>query len=62
MDKGNLGLQADFAYEAELVDLKAESYPVDFVGVSLGDAGKLKWSVGDEKGGTDTTTLTPLWQ
>ena len=55
--KGNLGLQADFDYEIDSSGLKAESYPVDFVGVSLGDAGKFKWSFDD--GTIDTTSLNP---
>ena len=55
--KGNQGLRASFAYEIDSSDLKADTYPVDFIGVSLGDAGKLKWDFGD--GSTDTTTLNP---
>jgi PKD repeat protein len=37
--------------------LKAQSYPVDFVGVSHGDASKLKWNFGD--GNYDSTTTNP---
>jgi PKD repeat protein len=55
--RGNLGLQSDFSYTIDSSNLKAETYPVDFIGVSLGDAGKIKWSFGD--GSVDTTTLNP---
>ncbi len=51
------GLKAGIGYTIDSSDLKAESYPVDFVGVSLGDAGKLKWSFGD--GTYDSTTVNP---
>ena len=50
-------LKAGFGYTVDSINLKAESYPVDFVGVSLGDAGKLKWSFGD--GTEDSTTINP---
>jgi PKD repeat protein len=36
---------------------KADTYPIDFVGISLGDAGKLKWDFGD--GTYDSTTINP---
>ncbi|MFC2116036.1 PKD domain-containing protein [Bacteroidota bacterium] len=56
--QGNQGLRAAFSYKVDSSNLKADSYPVDFVGVSLGDAGKLRWSFGDESP-DDTTTLNP---
>ncbi|MFC2098360.1 PKD domain-containing protein [Bacteroidota bacterium] len=55
--EGNKGLRAAFAYLMDSSNLKADTYPVDFVGVSLGDAGKLKWDFGD--GTIDTTTMNP---
>ncbi|MCK4750776.1 MAG: PKD domain-containing protein, partial [Bacteroidales bacterium] len=52
------GLIADFGYTYDnTITKKADTYPVDFVGVSLGDASKLKWSFGD--GTYDSTTTTP---
>jgi len=57
VSEGNRGLQSDFSYRIDSSNLKAETYPVDFIGVSLGDAGKLKWTFGD--GSIDTTTLNP---
>jgi len=50
-------LMAGFGYTIDSTELKAESYPVDYVGVSLGDASKYKWSFGD--GTYDSTTTTP---
>jgi len=57
VSEGNRGLRSDFSYRIDSSDLKADTYPVDFVGVSLGDAGRLRWTFGD--GQTDTTTLNP---
>ena len=54
----NQGIQAGFAYDIDEDDLKADSYPVDFIGVSLGDGNKLKWDFGDGSK-TDTTNLNP---
>jgi len=51
------GLIAAFGYTIDSTRIKAESYPVDYVGVSLGDASKYKWSFGD--GYYDSTTTTP---
>jgi hypothetical protein len=51
------GLIAGFGYTIDSTELKAESYPVDYVGISLGDASKYKWSFGD--GTYDSTTTTP---
>ena len=51
------GLIAGFGYTIDSTSLKAESYPVDYVGISLGDASKYKWSFGD--GSYDSTTTTP---
>lgn len=53
----NQGLETDFSYDIDTNNLKAESYPVDFIGVSLGDGNKLKWTFGD--GTIDTTSLQP---
>lgn len=51
------GLVAGFGYVVDTTRKKASTYPVDFVGVSLGDAGKLKWSFGDDT--YDSTTVNP---
>jgi PKD repeat protein len=53
----NQGLETDFSYDIDTNNLKADSYPVDFIGVSLGDGNKLKWTFGD--GDVDTTSLQP---
>jgi PKD repeat protein len=50
-------LKASFGYILDESGRKADTYPTDFVGVSLGDAGKLKWDFGDGK--YDSTTLNP---
>ncbi|MCK4747985.1 MAG: PKD domain-containing protein, partial [Bacteroidales bacterium] len=55
--EGNKGLRAAFTYDVDSSNLKADTYPVDFIGVSLGDAGKLKWDFGD--GSIDTTSMNP---
>ena len=47
----------DFGYDVDTLELKAESYPVDYIGVSLGDAKKFKWTFGD--GSVDSTNLHP---
>ncbi len=57
VSKGNSGLQVDFDFDIDSSTLKNGYYPVNFIGVSLGDAGKLKWSFGD--GTLDTTSLRP---
>jgi len=51
-------LKAAFGYSINTTNTKAETYPVDFIGVSLGDAGKLKWSFGD--GTFDSTSINPV--
>jgi len=51
------GFIARFGYTIDSISRKAESYPVDYVGISLGDASKYKWSFGD--GTYDSTTTTP---
>jgi PKD repeat protein len=51
-------LKAGFGYVIDTSNTKADTYPVDFIGVSLGDAGKLKWSFGD--GTYDSTTINPV--
>jgi len=53
----NTGLYASFVYEIDSTDLKADSYPVDFIGISLGDSKKFKWDFGD--GETDSTSIQP---
>ncbi len=50
-------LKASFGFVEEESQLKASSYPVDFVAISHGDAAKLKWEFGD--GAVDTTTTNP---
>jgi PKD repeat protein len=55
---GNQGLRASYTYTLDSSNLKADTYPIDFVGISLGDAGKLKWDFGDDTP-FDTTTLNP---
>jgi len=55
--QGSTGLIGDFGYDVDTLELKAESYPVDYVGVSLGDAKKFKWTFGD--GSVDSTNLHP---
>ncbi len=51
-------LKAGFGYVIDTNNNKADTYPIDFIGVSLGDAGKLKWSFGD--GTYDSTTINPI--
>jgi PKD repeat protein len=51
-------LKAAFGYIIDEDNTKADTYPVDFIGVSLGDAGKLKWSFGD--GTYDSTSINPV--
>ncbi len=50
-------LKASFGYVEEEPQLKASSYPVDFVAISHGDAAKLKWEFDD--GTVDSTTTNP---
>ncbi len=50
----NTGLYASFIYEFDSTNLKADSYPVDFIGISLGDSKKLNWDFGDDD--TDSTS------
>ncbi|MFC2113380.1 PKD domain-containing protein [Bacteroidota bacterium] len=57
VSQGNQGLRSDFIYDKTGDDKKADTYPVDFIGVSLGDGAKLKWDFGD--GESDSTTLNP---
>jgi PKD repeat protein len=52
--------KAGFAYSVDSIGKKADTYPVDFIGESLGDLGKLKWSFGD--GTYDSTTVNPTHQ
>lgn len=53
-------LKAEFGYVIRSDNNKADTYPIDFIGVSLGDAGKLKWSFGD--GTYDSTSINPVHQ
>ncbi|MBL7110630.1 MAG: PKD domain-containing protein [Bacteroidales bacterium] len=55
---GDQGLYAGFGYSVDSINLKADSYPVDFIGVSLGDSKKFKWSFGDGSP-IDSTSLRP---
>jgi PKD repeat protein len=50
-------LKAAFGFIKKYSGLKADSYPVDFISVSLGEGSKLKWDFGD--GTYDSTTTTP---
>ena len=52
---GGDGLKGGFGYIPK--PTKASGYPVDFVGISHGDAAKLRWSFGD--GTFDSTSATP---
>jgi PKD repeat protein len=51
-------VKAGFGYVVDSSGTKANTYPVDFVGISLGDAGKLKWDFGD--GTFDSTSVNPV--
>jgi PKD repeat protein len=51
------GIKAGFGYNADSTGTKASGYPVDFVGISHGDAAKLRWNFGD--GEYDSTTTNP---
>ncbi len=51
-------LKGNFAYVDSVSNHKASGYPVDFVGISHGDAAKLKWSFGDNSA-VDSTSLNP---
>lgn len=50
-------IKAGYAYEELEKELKVSGYPVDFVGISHGDANKIRWDFGD--GGIDSTTVNP---
>jgi PKD repeat protein len=50
-------LKAGFSFIKRSGGLKADSYPVDLIGVSCGEGSKLKWDFGD--GTCDSTTTTP---
>lgn len=49
--------KASFGYIVDESGKKAGTYPTDFVGISLGDAGKLKWDFDD--GSYDSTSINP---
>ncbi len=50
-------IKSNFACESDSLKQKAAGYPVDFIGISHGDAAKLKWNFGDGTG--DSTTTNP---
>ena len=50
-------LKTAFGFIKRYSGLKADNYPVDFIGVSCGEGSKLKWSFGD--GTYDSTTTNP---
>lgn len=50
-------LKAGFGFVKRYSGLKADSYPVDLIGVSCGEGSKLKWDFGD--GTYDSTTTNP---
>ena len=57
----NNGLKAGFGYDPQK-GKKSGGYPVDFIGVGLGDQSRLRWTFGDSTNNipnTDTTTTTP---
>ncbi len=56
---GNQGIRVNYGYRYDSVSRlnKATGYPVDFIGISHGDAAKLKWSFGDDT--YDSTTVNP---
>ncbi|MFP4058922.1 MAG: PKD domain-containing protein [Bacteroidales bacterium] len=51
------GMKAGFGYDQDTSQLKTGGYPVEFNGVSLGDAAKIVWNFGD--GSKDSTTMSP---
>jgi len=55
--EGNNGIRCAFSFLVDTANLKASSYPVDFIGVSHGESAKLKWDFGD--GSSDSTTTSP---
>lgn len=54
------GLKVGFGYNA-LPQKKSGGYPVDFIGVGLGDQARLRWTFGDSTTNSDTTTTTPTY-
>lgn len=54
---GNDQIIARYIAEKDSAKLKVSGYPVDFVGISHGDAARMRWDFGD--GNTDTTSTTP---
>lgn len=51
-------LMVGFGSRSKPYSKKSGGYPVDFIGVGLGDQSRLRWSFGDST--TDTTTTTPI--
>ena len=56
----NNGLKAGFGFDPQK-GKKAGGYPVDFIGVGLGDQSRLRWTYGDSTNNSDTTTTTPTY-
>lgn len=54
-------LIAGFGYDLSDTNLKATGYPVDFVGISHGDAAKLKWDFNNDGICDDSTSTTPTY-
>ncbi len=54
-------LIAGFGYDLSDTTLKATGYPVDFVGISHGDAAKLKWDFNNDGICDDSTSTTPTY-
>lgn len=55
-------LQGQYSYrKLETVDLKSTGYPVDFVGISHGDAAKLKWDFEGDGTWEDSTSTNPTY-
>jgi len=51
------GLLALFTYREDIDSKKSDGFPVDFIGVTSGDAARFEWDFGD--GSTNTTTMRP---
>jgi|GEM_PF-1730770 len=55
-------IKAGFGYDARDFSKKSGGYPVDFIGVGLGDQSRLRWTFGDSTNNVpniDSTTTTP---
>ncbi len=58
---GGDSLIAGFGYDLSDTTLKSTGYPVDFVGISHGDAAKLKWDFNNDGICDDSTSTTPTY-